>query len=74
MDDYEKWEQDLHSKSIDELETLIHDYDDAISQLQSDKQTIEDQLYMLRNQAPVVRRIYNLRVKVENAKQQEKTL
>lgn len=74
MDDYEKWEQDLHSKSIDELETLIHDYDDAISQLQSDKQTIEDQLYMLRNQAPVVRRIYNLRVKIENAKQQEKTL
>lgn len=74
MDDYEKWEQDLHSKSIDELEVLIHDYDDAISQLQSDKQTIEDQLYMLRNQAPVVRRIYNLRVKEENAKQQEKTL
>ena len=74
MDDYEKWEQDLHSKSIDELETLIHDYDDAISQLQSDKQTIEDQLYMLRNQAPIVRRIYNLRVKIENAKQQEKTL
>ena len=74
MDDYEKWEQDLHSKSIDELETLIHDYDDAISQLQSDKQTIEDQLYMLRNQAPVVRRIYNLRVKIENSKQQEKTL
>ena len=74
MDDYEKWEQDLHSKSIDELETLIHDYDDAISQLQSDKQTIEDQLYMLRNQAPVVRRIYTLRVKIENAKQQEKTL
>jgi Mg2+ and Co2+ transporter CorA len=74
MDDYEKWEQDLHSKSIDELETLIHDYDDTISQLQSDKQTIEDQLYMLRNQAPVVRRIYNLRVKEENAKQQEKTL
>lgn len=29
---------------------------------------------MLRNQAPVVRRIYNLRVKIENAKQQEKTL
>lgn len=74
MDDYEKWEQDLHSKSIDELETLIRGYDDTISQLQADKQTIEDQLYMLRNQAPVVRRIYNLRVKEENAKQQEKTL
>ena len=74
MDDYEKWKQNLHSKSIDELETLIHDYDDTISQLQADKQTIEDQLYMLRNQAPVVRRIYNLRVKEENAKQQEKTL
>lgn len=74
MDDYEKWEQDLHFKSIDELETLIRGYDDTISQLQADKQTIEDQLYMLRNQAPVVRRIYNLRVKEENAKQQEKTL
>lgn len=53
---------------------IIHDYDDIISQLQADKQAIEDQLYMLRNQAPVVRRIYNLRVKEENAKQQEKTL
>lgn len=74
MDDYEKWEQDLHSKSIDELETLIRGYDDTISQLQADKQTIEDQLYMLRNQAPVVRRIYNLMVMEENAKQQEKTL
>lgn len=74
MDDYEKWEQDLRSKSIYELETLIHDYHDTISQLQADKQTIEDQLYMLRNQAPVVRRIYNLMVKEENAKQQEKTL
>lgn len=74
MDDYEKWEQDLHSKSIDELETLVHDYDDTISQLQADKQAIEDQLYMLRNQAPVVKRIYNLRVREENAKQQEKTL
>lgn len=74
MDDYEKWEQDLQSKSSDELEALIHDYDDTISQLQADKQTIEDQLYMLRNQAPIVRRIYNLRVKEENAKQQEKTL
>lgn len=74
MDDYEKWKQNLHSKSIDELETLIHGYDDTISQLQADKQTIEDQLYLLRNQAPVVRRIYNLRVKEENAKQQEKTL
>ena len=74
MDDYEKWKQDLHSKPIDELGTLIHDYDDTISQLQADKQAIEDQLYMLRNQAPVVRRIYNLRVKEENAKQQEKTL
>ncbi len=74
MDDYEKWEQDLHSKSIDELETLIHDYDDTISQLQSDKQAIENQLYMLCNQAPVVRHIYNLSVKEENAKQQEKTL
>lgn len=74
MDDYEKWKQDLHSKSIDELETLVHDYDDIISKLQADKQVIEDQLYMLRNQAPVVRRIYNLRVKEENAKQQEKTL
>jgi hypothetical protein len=74
MDDYEKWEQDLHSKSIDELETLVHDYDDIISKLQADKQAIEDQLYLLRNQVPVVRRIYNLRVKEENAKQQEKTL
>lgn len=74
MDDYEKWEQDLHSKSIDELETLIYYYDDIISQLQADKQAIEDQLYMLCNQAPVVRRIHNLRVKEENAKQQEKTL
>lgn len=74
MDDYEKWEQDLHSKSIDELETLVHDYDDIISKLQADKRDIEGQLYMLRNQAPVVRRIYNLRVKEENAKQQEKTL
>lgn len=74
MDDYEKWEQDLHSKSIDELKTLIHGYDDTISQLQADKQTIEDQLYMLRNQVPTVRRIYNLKVREENAKQQEKTL
>lgn len=74
MDDYEKWKQDLHSKSIDELEALIIAYDDTISQLQADKQTIENQLYMLHNQAPVVRRIYNLRVREENAKQQEKTL
>lgn len=74
MDDYEKWEQDLHSKSIDELKTLIHGYDDTISQLQADKQAIEDQLYMLRNQVPTVRRIYNLKVREENAKQQEKTL
>ena len=74
MDDYEKWEQDLQSKSSDELKALIIGYDDTISQLQADNQTIEDQLYMLRNQVPVVRRIYNLRVKEENAKQQEKTL
>lgn len=74
MDDYKKWEQDLHSKSIDELETLIHGYDDSISQLMTTKQEIEDQLYMLRNQAPTVRRIYNLKVREENAKQQKKTL
>lgn len=74
MDDYEKWEQDLHSKSIDELENLIAGYDDSISQLMTKKQEIEDQLYMLRNQAPTVRRIYNLKVREENAKQQEKTL
>ena len=74
MDDYQKWEQDLHSKSIDELGTLINAYGDLISQLTTKKQEIDDLLYMLRNQAPVVRRIYNLRVKEENAKQQEKTL
>ena len=68
MDDCEKWEQDLHSKSIDELEALTIEYRSLISQLTTKKQEINDLLYMLHNQAPVVRRIYNLRVKEENAK------
>ena len=68
MDDYENWEQDLHSKPIDELEALTIEYRNLISQLTTKKQEINDLLYMLHNQAPVVRRIYNLRVKEENAK------
>lgn len=68
MDDYEKWQWDLQTKSVNELETLIHGYGDTISQLQADKHTIEDQLYMLRNQLPTVRRIYNQKVREENAK------
>lgn len=68
MDDYEKWQQDLQTKSPKELETLIQGYGDTISQLQADKHTIEDQLYMLRNQLPTVRHIYNQKVREENAK------
>ena len=68
MDDYEKWEQDLHSKPIDELEALTIEYRNLISQLTTKKQEINDLLYIQHNQAPVVRRIYNLRVKEENAK------
>lgn len=74
MDDYTQWKQELRSKSVDELETLITGYGNAISQLTTKKYAIEEQLDTLRNQAPVVRRIYNLRVREENAKQQEKTL
>lgn len=74
MDNYKEWEQDLHSKSIAELKSLITEYGKLIHQLTVKKQEIDDLLYMLHNQAPVVRRIYNLRVKEENAKQQEKTL
>lgn len=74
MDDYTQWEQDLHSKSIDELGALITKYGNLISKLTTKKQELDDLLYMLHNQAPVVRRIYNLRVREENAKQQEKTL
>lgn len=73
-DKHEKREQDLHSKSIDELKSLITEYDKLIHQLTNKKQGIDDLLYMLHNQAPVVRRIYNLKVREENAKQQEKTL
>lgn len=69
MDDYEKWEQRLRAKSADELETLIHGYDDAIEDLSNKKHRIEDQLYMLSNQVPTVRRIYNLKMREENAKQ-----
>lgn len=74
MDDYEKWQQGLRSKSTGDLETLIRGYDDAINDLSNRKHMIEDQLYMLRNQVPTVRRIYNLKMREENAKQQEKTL
>lgn len=74
MDDYEKWQQDLQTKSPQELETLIQGYGDTISQLQADKQTIEYQLYMLQDQLPTVRHIYNQKVREENAKQQKTTL
>lgn len=74
MDEYEEWQQDLKTKSVNELEALIQAYNDTISQLQATKQSIEGQLYLLHYQLPKVRRIYNLRVREENAKQQEKTL
>ncbi len=70
MDDYEKWQQTLHSKSVDELETLIASYGDAISQLITKKYAIEEQLDTLYNQASAVRRMYVLKVREENAKQQ----
>lgn len=65
MDEYKEWQQDLQTKSVNELETLIQGYNDTISQLQATKQSIEDQLYMLRNQVPIVRRIYNLKIREE---------
>ena len=74
MDEYKEWEQDLQTKSANELEKLIQAYNDTISQLQATKRTIDDQLYMLQDQLPTVRRIYNLRMREANAKQQEKTL
>lgn len=74
MDEYKEWQQDLQTKSVNELETLIQGYNDTISQLQATKQSIEGQLYMLQDQLPTVRHIYNLKMRDENAKQQEKTL
>jgi hypothetical protein len=74
MDEYKEWEQDLKTKPVNELEKLIQAYNDTISQLQATKRTIDDQLYMLQDQLPTVRRIYNLKMRDENAKQQEKTL
>lgn len=74
MDEYKEWQQDLKTKSVNELETLIQGYNDTISQLQATKQSIEGQLYMLQDQLPTVRRIYNLKMREANAKQQEKTL
>lgn len=74
MDDYEKWQQELRAKSADELETLVHGYGDAISQLITKKYAIEKQLDMLRDQSSTVRRMYVLKVREENAKQWEKAL
>ena len=74
MDEYKEWQQDLKTKSVNELETLIQAYNDTISQLQKTKQSVEGQLYMLQDQLPTVRRIYNLKMREANAKQQEKTL
>lgn len=74
MDEYKEWQQDLQTKSVSELETLIQGYNDTISQLQATKQSIEGQLYTLQDQLPTVRHIYNLKMREENAKQQEKTL
>lgn len=74
MDEYKEWQQDLQTKSVNGLETLIQGYNDTISQLQATKQSIEGQLYMLQDQLPTVRHIYNLKMREKNAKQQEKTL
>lgn len=74
MDEYKEWQQDLQTKSVNELETLIQGYNDTINDLSNKKHRIEDQLYMLRNQLPTIRRIYNLKMRDKNAKQQEKTL
>lgn len=74
MDDYEKWEQELRAKSVDELATLVYGYGDAISQLLIHKHEIEKQLNDLYDQVPAIRRMYVLKVRENNAKQQEKTL
>lgn len=74
MDDYEKWKQELHSKSVDELKTLITGYGNVIKLLTAKKYAIEEQLDMLHNQAPTVRRMYVLKVREANAEQQKKTL
>lgn len=70
MDDYTQWKQELRSKSVDELETLIAGYGNAISQLTAKKYAIEEQLDTLHSQASTVRRMYVLKVKEANAEQQ----
>lgn len=74
MDDYEKWKQGLRAKSVDELATLVYGYGDAITQLLMDKHEIEKQLNDLYDQVPAIRRMYVIKAREENAKQQEKTL
>ena len=74
MDDYEKWKQDLRSKSINELETLIDGYGESIHQLTAKKWAIEDLLGTLQDQASAVRRMYTQKVGEYYAKHPEKTL